>query len=161
MQPSGSHGTLQASNLSQRTQSPVLVGLWMSSTSQSGETAGLVITSAQTSVSGLQMVQQPKQSQPGGTSPMHWEMHCMLKAQSLGGQLPKSPASHWFWVSRQQVSIWQLPPLLPSKKQSCFLASLLSPGMPVAKLASSLSSGPAHCGSSPSMKLSPSSSSQL
>src|SRR6185503_3544685 len=52
-------------------------------------------------------------------------------------------------------------PLLPSKKQSCHLSSLLSPGMPVAKLDSSLSIDPVHSGSSPSVRLSPSSSSQL
>ena len=39
-------------------------------------------------------------------------------------------------------------PELPSKKQSCLHASMLSPGMPVANELSSLSSGPTHSGSS-------------
>src|SRR4051812_47275730 len=38
-------------------------------------------------------------------------------------------------------------PEFPSKKQSCLQASMLSPGMPVAKVPSSLSQGPEHSGS--------------
>src|SRR5678815_3256312 len=41
------------------------------SKSHPSDTAGLVSTSEHWSVSGLQIVQQPKQSQPGGVSPMH------------------------------------------------------------------------------------------
>src|SRR6186713_2995616 len=75
-----------------------------------------------------------------------------------GGQPGPSPSV------RQQVGRTQpsLPsPLSPSKKQSCRTGSMLSPGMPVAKLSSRSSSGPLHWISAPSMKSSPSSSSQL
>jgi hypothetical protein len=41
---------------------------------QFGETAGLMSTSAH--VEPLQIVQQPKQSQPGGASGAHTSMHC-------------------------------------------------------------------------------------
>jgi hypothetical protein len=41
---------------------------------QFGETSGLMSTSAH--VAPLQIVQQPKQSQPGGASGAHTSMHC-------------------------------------------------------------------------------------
>src|SRR5574338_1724403 len=42
-------------------------------------------------------------------------------------------------------------PELPSKKQSCVVASMLSPGMPVANESSRSSFGPEHSGSKPSI----------
>src|SRR5512141_2741817 len=66
--------------------------------------------------------------------------------------------------SKQHVC-WLQPslpaPLAPAKEQSWLIESLLSPGMPVAKVASSLSSGPVHSGSKPSILPSWSSSMQF
>src|SRR5690606_14315649 len=142
---------VHSSNFWHGVHSSMVSGLPMSVGSQVGEARPRM--SAHSPVSGLQIVQQPKQSQPGGVRSMHSAMQESLKSQSMGGQLPYLPsaASHCSWDRRQQVSIWQLPPLLPSKKQSCFFGSTLSPGMPVAKVSSSLSSGPAQWGSRPSM----------
>src|SRR3954469_22416528 len=47
-------------------------------------------------------------------------------------------------------------PELPSKKQSCLQASMLSPEIPVAKVPSSLSQAPTHSGSAESILPSPS-----
>src|SRR5262249_17945413 len=94
-------------------------------------------------------VQQPKQSQPLGVSTLHLSqpsVWLLLQCCPLGGSTQR--------VSHRQPSL--PPPLSPSKKQSWTNGSWLSPGIPVAKLDSSLSNGPVHSGSAPSMRWSPS-----
>src|SRR5580765_4472666 len=75
-------------------------------------------------------------------------------SQRLMAVAPTFDESH-LRFQLQPSSPW---PELPSKKQSCLHGSELSPGMPVAKLDSSLSSGLTHSGSArsifPSMSLS-------
>src|SRR3569833_3529716 len=135
-------------------------------------------------VVGSHTVQQPKQSHPGGVIGPHTAAHCggtgalpsgakhfvtsyLLPSTSGLLTFPTRSACHCAFViapSRQQTC-WLQPsfpaPLLPSKKQSWLIVSMLSPGMPVANEPSSLSNGPVHSGSKPSIKPSPSSSLQF
>src|SRR3569833_3585168 len=135
-------------------------------------------------VVGPHTVQQPKQSHPGGVIGPHTAAHCggtvalpsgakhfvtSCLLPSTSGLLTRPTRTAWHSAfviapSRQHTCWLQqsLPaPLLPSKKQSWLIVSMLSPGMPVADGPSSLSNGPVHCGSKPSIRPSPSSSLQF
>src|SRR5215471_323879 len=102
-------------------------------------------------------LQQPKQSQPFGTSFWHLLMQvcdcdaevehsivcCCAYCMSYGQFASLLSGSH---LSCQRQPSSPMPEL-PSKKQSCLQGSTLSPGMPVANELSSLSRGPTHSGS--------------
>src|ERR1043165_5649413 len=102
-------------------------------------------------------VQQPKQSQPLGTSFWHLSMQvcdcddevehsvvCVCAYCWSYGQLASVLRGSHLSCQRQPSSPL---PELPSKKQSRRHGAALSPGMPVANELSSLSSGPTHSGS--------------
>jgi hypothetical protein len=104
--------------------------------------------------------QHPKQSQPLGVNAAQFVRQRSLTSQLKQAELPRAAGTRPY---RHSVLYWQpsLPlPEFPSKKQS-WQKSTLSPGMPVANVASSASSGPVHSGSSASTSPSWSSSTQL
>src|SRR6185369_6096429 len=109
--------------------------------------------------------QQPKQSQPLGVRRPQVSRQAWLCVENLSQCTPGGsvPALHWVASARagsQRRSNWHASaPELPSKKQSWWQddrSSLLSPGIPVANVPSSLSQAPEHSGSAESILPSPS-----
>lgn len=134
-----------------------------------GEVIGCVAMSAQ--LPPLQIVQQPKQSQPTGVFELQKLMHvgCNEIFPTGGGQAAGSYPVNEHWAAvvmpRMQHTWTEQPsspdPLFPSKKQSISLASMLSPAIPEPNEASSLSIGIEHSTSAESIAPSPSSSLQF